>query len=66
MTIIYSCIARGTTVLCSNQAGPGSFGDTIQSMLSNIPSSSDGKRTYTAHKWVMFSDNAVWCPLCWG
>ena len=52
MTIIYSCLARGTTVLCSNQSGAGSFSDTIQSMLSNIPSSGDGKRTYTANKWV--------------
>lgn len=49
MTIIYSCIARGTTVLCSNHAGPGLFGDTMQAMLGNISTSSDGKRTYTAH-----------------
>ena len=50
MTIIYSCIARGTTVLCSDQTGAGAFSDTIHSMLSNIPSREDGKRTYTAHK----------------
>ncbi|KAK7111258.1 vesicle-associated membrane protein 7-like [Littorina saxatilis] len=49
MTIIYSCVARGTTVLCSNQTGNGTFSDTIKSMLNNIPSSGDGKRTYTAH-----------------
>ncbi|KAL8608969.1 hypothetical protein ACOMHN_062852 [Nucella lapillus] len=49
MTIMYSCITRGTTVLCSNQEGPGAFSDTIHSMLASVPSSSDGKRTYTAH-----------------
>ncbi|XP_076453479.1 vesicle-associated membrane protein 7-like [Babylonia areolata] len=49
MTIVYSCIARGTNVLCSNQTGAGSYSSTIQSMLGNIPSTSDGKRTYSAN-----------------
>ncbi|XP_005092540.1 vesicle-associated membrane protein 7 [Aplysia californica] len=51
MTILYSCVARGTTVLCSNQSGAGNFPETIQSMLPNIPSRSDGKKTYTSNNY---------------
>lgn len=50
MTIIFSGIARGSVLLCSSQTGAGNFEDVMKSMLSNIPTSSDGKRTYTAHR----------------
>ncbi|PVD39465.1 hypothetical protein C0Q70_02096 [Pomacea canaliculata] len=51
MTIIFSGIARGSVLLCSSQTGAGNFEDVMKSMLSNIPTSSDGKRTYTAHSY---------------
>ncbi|CAL1527435.1 unnamed protein product [Lymnaea stagnalis] len=49
MTILYSCVARGTNVLCSNQTGNGNFPETLHSMLPNIPTQNDGKKTYTSN-----------------
>ncbi|BFZ02904.1 hypothetical protein BsWGS_05943 [Bradybaena similaris] len=51
MTIHYSCIARGTTVLCSKDSGNGNFSDTLRSMLPNIPTQTDGKKTYTSNNY---------------
>ncbi|GFO41821.1 vesicle-associated membrane protein [Plakobranchus ocellatus] len=51
MTILFSCVARGTSVLCSSQSGSGNFNDIIESMLPNIPAYSDGKRTYTSNNY---------------
>ncbi|CAG5131389.1 unnamed protein product [Candidula unifasciata] len=51
MTIHYSCIARGTTVLCSQETGSGNFSETLRSMLPNIPVQTDGKKTYTSNNY---------------
>ncbi|KAI8794665.1 vesicle-associated membrane protein 7 [Biomphalaria glabrata] len=51
MTIHFGCIARGTTVLCSHQTKNGNFSTTLQSMLPNISTQSDSKRTYTSNSY---------------
>ncbi|GFS12374.1 vesicle-associated membrane protein 7 [Elysia marginata] len=51
MTILFSCVARRTTVLCSTQTGSANFNDIIDSMLPNLPGYSDGKRTYTSNNY---------------
>lgn len=48
MTILYSCVARGTTVLCSDQPGGSSYSVTIGNMLDNISHATDLKKTFTA------------------
>ncbi|XP_041363946.1 vesicle-associated membrane protein 7-like [Gigantopelta aegis] len=48
MTIQYSCITRGTIVLCSHQAESGNFQTTVSHILPNIPTSSNAKTTYTS------------------
>ena len=50
MTIQYSCIARGTVVLCSHQEQAGNFANTVSHMLPNISGASNGKTTYTSDK----------------
>ncbi|XP_048758004.1 vesicle-associated membrane protein 7-like [Ostrea edulis] len=51
MAITYSCISRGTTILCSHQTGAGSFEKLVQSVLSNIPTRNDGKTTYQSESY---------------
>ncbi|KAL4240585.1 hypothetical protein ACF0H5_001377 [Mactra antiquata] len=50
MSIIYSCIARGTTVLCSHgvQQGSDNYEEAAQMVLKQIPTRNDGKTTVTA------------------
>ncbi|XP_064604659.1 vesicle-associated membrane protein 7-like [Liolophura sinensis] len=50
MTIKFSCIAHGTTILCSHQI-EGNFYDVAASMLPNISSRKDGKTSYTANSY---------------
>ncbi|XP_046360291.2 vesicle-associated membrane protein 722-like [Haliotis rufescens] len=52
MPIEYSCISRGTVVLCSRQNGIGSFESTVDSILPNISTSTDGKNTYTSNDYA--------------
>lgn len=52
MTITYSCIARGTTVLCKHQVGSGTLQSTVDSMLPNIPTRNDGKTTYKSENYL--------------
>lgn len=48
MTIFYSCIARGSTILCSHQIGAGNYEQAAESVLTNLPTRNDGKTTITA------------------
>jgi len=48
MTILYSVIARGGTVLCSHQSGAGNFDMLMTSILPNIPIASDARTSYTS------------------
>lgn len=48
MTIIYSCIARGSTILCSHQIGAGNYEQAAEQVLTNLPTRNDGKTTITA------------------
>ena len=60
MTIIYSCIARGTTILCShgNQGGiNANYEQAAESVLPSIPTRNDGKTTITANRSLL--DNTV-------
>jgi hypothetical protein len=57
MTILYSCIARGTTILCSQSNAGTSFENEVTSMLPNIPTRNDGKTTYTSNRWVCCSSH---------
>lgn len=54
MTIIYSCIARGTTILCShgNQVGDSNYEKAAEAVLPQIPTRNDGKTTITASRLV--------------
>lgn len=52
MAITYSCISRGTTILCSHQTGSGSFENVVQSILKNIPTRNDGKTTYQSESYL--------------
>ena len=51
MTIVYSLIARGTTILCSHQSQSGSFTNVAKQMLGNIPTRNDTKITYTSESY---------------
>lgn len=50
MTIIYSCIARGTTILCSHgvQTGNSDYEQAVETILPQIPTRNDGKTTVNA------------------
>ncbi|XP_071132535.1 vesicle-associated membrane protein 7-like [Mytilus edulis] len=52
MTILYSCVARGTTILCSQANAGGSFENEVTSMLPNIPTRNDGKTTYKSSSYL--------------
>ncbi|XP_013407377.1 vesicle-associated membrane protein 7 [Lingula anatina] len=49
MTIEYSCISRGATILCSHQIGAGDFENVAEDMLRNVPTRTDNKVTYQGH-----------------
>lgn len=51
MAITYSCITRGTTILCSHQTGSGSFENVVLSILNNIPMRNDGKTTFQSERY---------------
>ena len=51
MTIIYSCIARGSAILCSHQIGAGNYEQAAESVLANLPTRNDGKTTITAARY---------------
>ncbi|XP_060599876.1 uncharacterized protein LOC132753427 isoform X2 [Ruditapes philippinarum] len=50
MTIIYSCIARGSTILCSHgvQTGTSDYEQAVATILPQIPTRNDGKTTVNA------------------
>ncbi|ELU08344.1 hypothetical protein CAPTEDRAFT_181820 [Capitella teleta] len=52
MTILYSVISRGPTVLCSHASGSGNYHEVVKSMLPNIPTASDAKTTYTSNNYM--------------
>nr|XP_022315260.1 vesicle-associated membrane protein 7-like [Crassostrea virginica] len=52
MAITYSCITRGTTILCSHQTGSGSFENVVLSILNNIPMRNDGKTTFQSESYM--------------
>lgn len=54
MAIIYSCIARGSTILCShgNQVGTSNYEQAAEAVLPQIPTRNDGKTTLTANKYI--------------
>jgi hypothetical protein len=52
MTILYSCIASGPVILCSDQKGVGNFEDVARSMLAKIPTAADMKTTYESDKYA--------------
>ncbi|KAK3090721.1 hypothetical protein FSP39_014088 [Pinctada imbricata] len=52
MTITYSCISRGNTILCSHQIGEGNFENVVTSMLPNMPTRNDGKTTYKSDNYL--------------
>lgn len=58
MTIVYSCVANGTTVLCSHQIGAGSFETVVESILRNIPTRNDGKTTYSSDSYMFHCEIA--------
>lgn len=61
MSVLFCCIARGTTVLCSHQTGDGSYTDTISNMLANISHAADGKKTFSAQNndYHCLTDNGI-------
>lgn len=52
MTILYSCVSRGTTILCSHSNAGASFENEVTSMLPNIPTRNDGKTTYKSNSYL--------------
>ncbi|ESO89037.1 hypothetical protein LOTGIDRAFT_228972 [Lottia gigantea] len=61
MTIEFSCICKGTTVIASHQSGYGGYQDVVNSMLPNIQSTSNGKTTYASdnHSFHVLVDNGI-------
>ncbi|KAK6171532.1 hypothetical protein SNE40_019703 [Patella caerulea] len=61
MTITYSCICRGTTILVSHQIGSETYQDVVESMLPNIPTTNDAKTTYTSNNYAfhVLVDNGI-------
>lgn len=62
MSIIYSLIARGTTVLVDYTETTGNFQQITGSILQKIPLHDDTKCTYVSGRWVV--DSAVYLCLC--
>lgn len=52
MTILYSCVASGPVILCSDQKGVGNFEDVARNMLHKIPTSLDMKTTYESDNYM--------------
>ncbi|XP_035668868.1 vesicle-associated membrane protein 7-like [Branchiostoma floridae] len=51
MAILYSCIARGTTVLADSTSASGNFREIMSGILPNIPTRNDTKTTYAAQNY---------------
>ena len=50
--IHYTCICRGSTIICSQQkfGAPRNFEDIVTSMIPNIPTDQDRRTSYTSDK----------------
>jgi len=57
MAINYSCVARGTTILCShgNQAGGSNYEEAADGVLRQIPTRNDGKTTVNFSGYVLLA-----------
>jgi vesicle-associated membrane protein 7 len=54
MPILYSAIARGSTILCSHQSTIGNFEEVMVNILPNIPLSQDARTSYTGSNGMTF------------
>ncbi|KAL3876456.1 hypothetical protein ACJMK2_034301 [Sinanodonta woodiana] len=62
MTILYSCIARGSTILSSQSLDASSeYEKSALSVISSIPTRNDGKKTFSAsgNKWHCLVENGI-------
>ncbi|XP_064631577.1 vesicle-associated membrane protein 7-like [Lineus longissimus] len=58
MTIVFSCIARGPTILCSHSSSYGNYDEVARSMLPNIPTRNDHRKSYSSND-IMFHVSVV-------